>query len=69
MSPIVDSHRRHVKEFEGGLLRLSPRRIRHDGKTGQADLDIFLEHWLECGLDDPNACQPQATPAAPEVKL
>ena len=28
----------------------------HDCKVDQADLDIFMEHWLECNLDDPNAC-------------
>ncbi|MBN1506484.1 MAG: right-handed parallel beta-helix repeat-containing protein [Sedimentisphaerales bacterium] len=40
-----------------------------DCKVDQADLDLFLEHWLECGLDDPNACWPDGPPAAPEVKL
>jgi hypothetical protein len=27
-----------------------------DCKVDQLDLDIFMEHWLECNLDDPNAC-------------
>jgi len=27
-----------------------------DCKVDQLDLDLFMEHWLECNLDDPNAC-------------
>jgi hypothetical protein len=41
----------------------------HDCKVDQADLDLFMQHWLECGLDDPNACWPQGPPAAPHVQL
>jgi len=41
----------------------------HDCKVDQADLDLFMEHWLECGLDNPNACWPQGPPAEPQVKL
>lgn len=40
----------------------------HDCKVDQADLDLFMQHWLECGLDDPNACWPQGPPAAPNVQ-
>jgi hypothetical protein len=39
----------------------------HDCKVDQADLDIFLQHWLECGLDDPDACWPDGVPAAPVI--
>jgi hypothetical protein len=31
-----------------------------DCKVDQADLDIFMQHWLECNLDDPNLCPPPA---------
>ena len=37
----------------------------HDCKVDQADLDIFLEHWLECNLDPNDGCWPQGVPAAP----
>ena len=37
---------------------------RYDG----CDLDLFMEHWLECGLDDPNACWPDGPPAPPIVQ-
>jgi hypothetical protein len=40
----------------------------HDCKVDQADLDIFMQHWLECGLDDPNACWPNGPPATPVVQ-
>jgi hypothetical protein len=40
----------------------------HDCKVDQADLDIFLTHWLECGLDPDDACWPQGTPPAPNVQ-
>jgi hypothetical protein len=40
----------------------------HDCQVDQADLDIFMQHWLDCGLDDPNACWPQGPPASPNVQ-
>jgi hypothetical protein len=40
----------------------------HDCKVDQADLDIFMQHWLNCGEGDPNACWPQGPPAAPQVQ-
>jgi parallel beta-helix repeat protein len=36
-----------------------------DCKVDQADLDIFLEHWLECNLDPQDACWPDGVPSAP----
>jgi hypothetical protein len=39
-----------------------------DWKVDQADLDIFMQHWLECSLDDPNACWPQGPPLTPHVQ-
>ncbi len=38
-----------------------------DCKVDQADLDIFMQQWLECGMDDPNACWPDEPPAEPPV--
>ena len=40
----------------------------HDCKVDQADLDIFMKHWLECGLDPNTACWPQGPPPAPRVQ-
>jgi hypothetical protein len=37
----------------------------HDCKVDQADLDIFIQHWLECGLDPDDACWPGGTPKPP----
>jgi hypothetical protein len=40
----------------------------HDCKVDQADLDIFMEHWLECNLLPEDACWPDGPPAAPVVR-
>jgi hypothetical protein len=45
-----------------------PMDFNHDCKVDRADLDLFMQHWLDCGLDDPNACWPQGPPAAPNVQ-
>jgi len=37
----------------------------HDCKVDQTDLDIFVQHWLECGLDPNDACWPGGTPKPP----
>jgi hypothetical protein len=37
----------------------------HDCRVDQADLDIFIQHWLECGLDPNDACWPGGTPKPP----
>jgi hypothetical protein len=58
-----------ASKSEGGCREYPPMDFNKDCKVDQADLDLFLEHWLECGLDDPNACWPQGPPAAPEVRL
>ena len=38
-----------------------------DCKVDQADLDIFLQHWLECNLDLEDACWPDGPPQPPVV--
>jgi hypothetical protein len=40
----------------------------HDCKVDQADLDIFLQHWLECNLDPSDGCWPQGLPPTPRVQ-
>lgn len=39
----------------------------HDCRVDQADLDLFMQHWLECNLDPNDACWPEGKPSAPQV--
>ena len=36
-----------------------------DCKVDQADLDLFMAHWLECNLDPQEACWPDGVPEDP----
>jgi len=38
-----------------------------DCKVDLADFAAFMEHWLDCNLDDSNACWPAGIPATPVV--
>jgi hypothetical protein len=38
-----------------------------DCKVDLADFTAFMEHWLECNLDDQGACWPNGVPATPVV--
>ncbi len=53
----------------GGMtcLKYPEMDFNHDCKVDQSDLDLFLKHWLECGLDPGTACWPQGPPAPPHV--
>jgi hypothetical protein len=39
----------------------------HDCRVDQADLNLLMQHWLECGLDPNDACWPDGPPGAPNV--
>lgn len=39
-----------------------------DCKVDQADLDLSLQHWLECNLEPRDACWPDGPPAAPQAR-
>lgn len=40
----------------------------HDCKVDQADLDIFMRDWLDCGLDPDDACWPEGKPSSPHFQ-
>jgi hypothetical protein len=39
----------------------------HDCKVDPADLDLPLEQWPGCKLNDPDACWPDGPPGPPDV--
>ncbi len=59
-----------ASKSEGGVscTQYPEMDFNHDCKVDQADLDIFLQHWLECNLDPEDACWPDGPPPAPEVQ-
>jgi parallel beta-helix repeat protein len=59
-----------ASKSEGGLscTQYPEMDFNHDCKVDQTDLDMFLEHWLECNLEPEDACWPDGPPPAPQVQ-